>query len=156
MRLLHPTTLETISSNKEVDFRKATSSKKQVISHAWSEVIKFKVTNQKHPKMFIYNDYGLGVYMQMVKQYGDMTGCKFNSDLLKKYPNLYEGFLSKDGFDMLDNWFDDLYLFSDCISLYYKGINILPFIYGDDWRKLIPVESLKEISRQINKTLDKQ
>lgn len=48
-------------------------------------------------------------------------------------------------------FFDDSYLFSDACSLYFKGINIFPDIFGDQWRKYVPVENYKEILRQINK-----
>jgi len=154
MRLLHPETLRIIAE-ENVDFSNATSSRKQVISHAWSEVLKFKATEQTHPKMFIHNDYNLGVYMSVVKIYGDIAGCNFNEELLKKYSNLYIGYTSFNDRGLLE-YFDVNYLFSDAVSLYFKGINILPFIFGDKWRKYVPVESLTEIHRQVTKTLGKE
>lgn len=154
MRLLHPETLAILAEG-DVDFSKATSSQKQTISHAWSEVIKFKATNQKHPKMFIDNDYFLGVYMNVVKLYGDLLGCKFNPELLEKYPQLHEKLMNSTSEDvraLTEKYFDDNYLFSDTVSLYFKGVNIFPNIFGHQWRKYIPVESYDEILRQINKT----
>lgn len=53
-------------------------------------------------------------------------------------------------------YFDDNYLFSDAVSLYLKGVNIFPDIFGDQWRKYAPIISLKEIYRVVGKTLEKE
>ena len=89
MRLLHPITIMTIANNDSITY--GTSSRKQIIAHAWVEVIKH---------------------------------------------------------------FDDLYLMSDCVSLQYKGCNIGEFIFPN-WSKIVPVNSLTEIARQINKTTER-
>ena len=79
MRLLHPETLRTVSMVcKDEDFDKATSSRKQIISHAWSEMLKFKATNQIHLKMFIHDEYEQGLYMKMVYTFGKVVGCNLD------------------------------------------------------------------------------
>jgi len=47
---------------------------------------------------------------------------------------------------------------SDACYLYFKGYDIFPFIFEEEdrSRKMIPVESLEEIRKQINKTLFKK
>ena len=52
--------------------------------------------------------------------------------------------------------FDDDYLFSDAVSLYLKGVNIFPKIFGDKWEKYCPIISLNEIKRVVTKTIDKR
>lgn len=78
-----------------------------------------------------------------------------NRELLYKYPVVAEGY--EKGWHQSEQYekFDENYLFSDCMSLYLKGLNIFKYIYGDDWRRIVPIESLKEIQRVINKTLSK-
>lgn len=169
MRLLHPETIRIIAT-EDIDFSGATVSRRQVLSHAWSEVLKYMATKQEHPKMFIKDEFDLGVYLKYVYIYATRVGCKFKPEVVDKYPTLKEGFCDTETSDLeLDSCieyledhyickgrFDDNYLFSDCISLYLKGVNIMPFTYGDDWRRLVPIESLKEIYRVVGKTLDKR
>lgn len=160
MRLLHPRTLEIISQEMtSVEFLNATVSRKQVVSHAWSECLKYLATRQKHPKMFL-DDFTLGCYMYAVRYHGMMIGCNLNGKLIEKYPVVLNGYnhVLKDGYyieDLLMD-FDDNYLFSDAVSLYLKGVNIFPYIFGDEWRKYVPIENLKEIHRVVGKTLDKK
>ena len=78
MRLLHPQTLVTIATSNELDFTKSTASRKQAISHAWSEILKYLATRQTHPKMFL-DDIKLGNYAKLVYLYGIQIGCNFNS-----------------------------------------------------------------------------
>jgi len=161
MRLLHPETIRIIAEEK-VDFKNATSSKRQVLAHAWAEVVKFKAQTKSHPKMFIDNDVHLGFYMSWVYLWGTMAECKLNPDVLNKYPDLREAFdlanTDNEGWslDKIDQYFDENYLFSDCVSLYYKGINIFPFVFRENWQKYCPVINLKEVSRQIDKTMNKK
>lgn len=163
MRLLHYKTIEIITNN-ELDYSKSTVTSKTILSHAWSEVFKHVKTRQKHPKMFFSNDHEYGSYLAYVYQNSLKTGNKFKLEVLEKYkvshPNFYKGFIDYniEGIGINANllqYFDDLYLFSDCNSLYYKGLNVFPEVYGDKWRKYIPVESRAEILRQLNKTIDK-
>ena len=153
MRLLHPRTIKIIA-NEDVDFSKSTSSKKLALSHAWSEIIKFKSQTKSHPKVFIDNDFDLGCYMAFIYQENKNVGCKFDDSKLEKFEELFMGYVSC-AISRINKYFDDTYLFSDCVSLYFKGVNIFPFVFGKDWRKYCPVISLEEINRQINKTLKK-
>lgn len=159
MRLLHPTTIKTITvSVKLSEFNNATISKRSVLSHAWSEVLKYMATKQNHPKMFIDEEHTLGYYMRLLYDMGTSVGCNMNATHLTKYDDLYYGFCTfhhTDDLPELMSYFDDNYLFSDCVSLYFKGFNLFKHVYGYEWRKLVPVESLKEIKRQVDKTLSK-
>jgi hypothetical protein len=141
------------------DFNKATVSRRSVLSHAWSEVLKYMATKQKHPKMFITNEYELGTYLKYLKYYGELVGCNMNVEHLTKYDDLYIGFcyldLRKDTY-YTHHLFDNDYLFSDAVSLYLKGVNIMKYIYGSEWRKLVPIESLDEIYRVVGKTIEKR
>ena len=115
--------------------------------------------------MFIQNDYDLGIYLSVVYEFATKKGCKFNLDKIKNLnKNIRDGFY--DHFyatpsvktrkeRRLNKYFDDNYLFSDATSLYFKGINIFPYLFPKDHRKYIPVENHKEIVRQCNKTLNK-
>ncbi|MFA8451774.1 MAG: hypothetical protein ACEPOW_13855 [Bacteroidales bacterium] len=152
MRLLHPKTLEIASKRKYIP--------KTVLSHAWSEVFKYLATGQKHPKVFITDEYYLGVYMSMVYEMSQIRGCNFDKSKINNYSKEFSrGFREELSSDhimiMYTAYFDDNYLFSDACSLYFKGINIFPDIFGDEWRKYVPVESHKEIHRQITKTINK-
>ena len=102
MRTLHPESLRIIARVcEELDFEKATVSRKQIISHAWSEILKYLATRQSHPKMWI-NDEELGVYTRIVKTYGDIVGCNLDEGLLKKYDNVACGyFISAKLFSLL-------------------------------------------------------
>jgi hypothetical protein len=148
MRTLHPQTINIASNN---------SIPKTVLSHAWAEVFKFYMSKQKHPKMFIDNDFLMGVYLKYIYLKSLKRGCNFDKDKIKSLPsNVLLGFNNYNTNlkqELLNTYFDDSYLFSDACSLYYKGINIFPDIYGNNWRKYVPVESIKEIKRQIDKTL---
>lgn len=153
MRLLHPKTLEIAANRKDIP--------KTVISHAWSEVFKFVKSGQKHPKMFIEDEYHLGLYLKVVYYYGKLKGCNFDKEKIKGLPGEIQiGFNCSIDPEwathiLLRNYFNASYLFSDSCSLYFKGINIFPDICGDEWRKYVPVESHKEILRQITKTVNK-
>jgi len=151
---MHPRTIKIIATEDKIDFTKATSSRRQVISHSWAEVIKFKSQTGSHPKIFIDDDFDLGVYSRYVYECNKTIGCKLNPEKLERFEELFAGFTSC-ATSRLNKYFDDNYLFSDCVSLYFKGINIFPFVFGDAWRKYAPVISLKEIQRQVTKTLAK-
>lgn len=150
MRLLHPTTLAIASRRDDIP--------KTVISHAWSEVFKMYGSGQSHPKMFLDSDYDYGLYLRLVYRFGIAKGCNLDIDKVAKLPQgVNDGFNSMDSraFMFLDNFTNDTnYLFSDACSLYYKGINIFPDIFGGEWRKYVPVESHKEILRQVTKTYE--
>lgn len=176
MRLLHTKTLQIVALDmKDEEFVNATSSRKQIISHCHSEILKYLATRgeKAHPKMFINNDRRLGQYVRIVKQYADIVGNTMNLEHYKKYPEVYNGIFSfhEDGVSGArtihgtEFWFNDKYslspfdshyLFSDAVSLYFKGVNIFPYIYGTQWRKYVPIENLKEIYRVVGKTLDKK
>lgn len=158
MRLLHPVTIRTIAHMDASEFKNATVSQRQILSHAWSEVFKFIGQDKPHPKVFISDQTTLGTYLRRVYDYGLIVGCKMNKDLLNKDIEMHNGFYNQcwQYTDQLMSNFDDNYLFSDAVSLYFKGVNIFPSLYGDKWRKLVPVESLQEIQRQITKTLSKE
>lgn len=164
MRLLHPETLRIVATQcTDEDFKRATVTRKTVTSHAWSEVLKFLATRQIHPKMWLSDD-ELGIYMQIAKYHGDVIGCVLDEKLLNKYSKVIDMYLSSNYERALltiqeyeeDFKFDDNYLFSDCMSLYFKGLNIFKYVYGDDWRRIVPVESLDEIQRQVTKTIEKR
>ena len=157
MRLLHPKTLEIISKRDDIS--------KAHIARVWSEIFKWKASGQKHPKMFINNDYDLGMYMSLVYKAGVSRGCLLDPYKVLKGKtsvrdglclNIQKGFCAGVSFFARAKYFNDNHLFSDACSLYYKGINIFPDIFGDEWRKYVPVESHKEILRQVTKTLNKQ
>lgn len=153
MRLLHPKILEIVANRPDLP--------KTIISHAWSEVFKFKGSGQKHPKMFIDDDYDLGVYLGIVYWCGEKHGCKLDKNKIFSLNNeIQKGFTELNILTLIehfdsDKYFNDNYLFSDLCSLYYKGYNLFPNVFGDDWRKYVPVESLKEIKRQVDKTISK-
>ena len=161
MRLLSPLTLEIVSNMNDAEFKNATISRKTVISHAWSECLKFLATKQIHPKMYLDGE-ELGQYMAVVKYYGDVVGCNLNAGHLMKYDEVYYGFayassdIERYILQVSKQHFDDIYLFSDAISLYFKGLNIMPHIYGDDWRRYVPIENLKEIHRVVGRAIGKE
>lgn len=168
MRLLHPRTIKILASHPEFP--------KTHLAHCWSECFKYLASGQKHPKMFIDNDIDFGMYLGYLYYeagtfgWKSSAGCKLDGEKIKKlrkpiidaFDKMFDYLISYrdtgesnhlDGF--LNKYFDDNYLFSDACSLYFKGINIFPDIFGDQWRKYVPVESLKEIKRQVDKTLSK-
>lgn len=106
-------------------------------------------------------DKELGVYMLFLYKLGSEIGCKFDIEKIKKYPFVYDSFsdnyyrtISYIGDKIMSfGGFTDDYLFSDCISLYFKGANIMPYIYGEDWCRLVPIENLEEVFRVVSKTL---
>jgi hypothetical protein len=153
MRLLHPRTLEICAMRDDIP--------KTVLSHAWSEVFKYIASGKKHPKMFLNSKTLLFYYLGFVYKFGTDKGCNFDKN---KVPKSYKSDFNRGRRDVcdysccrflngleIDFAFDDDYLFSDACSLYYKGINIFPDIFGDDWRKYVPVESRVEIIRQLLK-----
>lgn len=159
MRLLHPQTLFTLVTSKGLDFTKSTVSRKQAISHSWSEVLKYLATRQEHPKMWL-DDEHLGVYAKLVYIYGLQIDCNFNSSHLEKYSLVYDHFCSTETIRfanvILSSMFDELYLMSDCASFHMKGLNLGEVIFGKNkWRRIVPIESLNEIIRVSNKTIDK-
>ena len=169
MRILHPKTVELVATADDSVFKNATVSRKQIISHAWSEVFKYYSTVRNHPKMFISNKKHIGYYLYGIFAIGTKIGCQLDKEKIRQlddeiertFFNKYNYYLSvlkhHGGFDFrLDDYFDSTYLFSDLISLYYKGVNLLPMAFGKEWRKYIPVESRKEIIRQCEKTLKKE
>lgn len=145
MRQLHPTTINIATSNKYP---------KTILSHAWAEVFKYLASKQNHPKVFIKNPVHLGRYLRIVYNASIIRGCNFDVTKINKLSGeVQQGF--NDSTVKIDHYFDDNYLFSDACSLYFKGVNIFPEIFSDQWRKYVPVESLEEIQRQVNKTLNK-
>lgn len=159
MRLLHPQTLFTLATSNELDFTKSTVSRKQAISHAWSEVLKFLATRQPHPKMFL-DEIKLGNYAKLVYLYGTEIGCNFNREFLEKYPLVFKEFnyitsISHANRELFYS-FDELYLMSDCVSFHMKGLNLGESVYGKNkWRKICPIEGLQEIVRVTQKAIDK-
>jgi len=150
MRQYHPKTLEILSSHTDMPKRFSCS--------AWSEVFKWKASGKSHPKCFIKYDFDLGVYLRIVYDLAISKGCNLDKGKIKSLSiKVQDGFNDGNDYDkeVLLKLFDDNYLFSDAVSLYFKGINIFPDIFGDKWRKYVPVESHKEIARQVNKTLSK-
>ena len=157
MRLLHPETLQIVAEElNDDDFKNATVTRKTVISHAWAEVFKYLSTRQTHPKMFL-SDGHLGYYMKLVYLYGTNIGCNFDESKLVKFDDVWYNYLKYDCLatleHSLEDEFDSCYLFSDAVSLYFKGLNIVPYIFGEDWRRYVPIENLKEIYRVVGKTL---
>ena len=131
MRLLSPETLRIVSTLcKDSDFDNATVSRKQIVSHAFTEQLKFLASGKSHPKCFITNHEHLGKYLHLVKHYGDIVGCNLNIENLMKYDLVYIGFCDvysvDDALCYVDEYFDRDYLFSDAVSLYFKGVNIFP------------------------------
>lgn len=160
MRLLHPTTLRIVATELEdSEFDKATVSRKQIISHAWSECLKWLATGHSHPKMFIDDMEDFGKYMKLVKYYGNIVGCNLNEQHVVKYDDVWFGYLQWDSWqfleDSLEQYFDFSYSVSDAMSLYLKGANLYPYLYGEEWRKYVPIENLNEIYRVVGKTLGK-
>jgi hypothetical protein len=112
------------------------------------------------------NDIQLGVYARVVKTYGNIVDCNLDEELLNKYNDVAHGYFNlattlKVASEIIECnnqsfKFDDNYLFSDCTSLYFKGINIFQYVYGDDWRRLLPIENLDEIRRVVGKTIEKR
>lgn len=139
---------------EQLDFNKATVTQKTVISHAYCEVLKYLATRQPHPEMFLGSDYNYGQYLKFVSDIAEQVGCRFNYDNIQKYPEVWDGFCDKLDRDKLFGYFDELYLFSDCLSLHMKGLDV-GYVLFDNWRKLVPIESLKEIQRVTTKTLEK-
>jgi hypothetical protein len=152
MRQYHPTTLRILSERRDIPKRFSCS--------VWSEVFKWKASGQKHPKCIIDNNYALGLYLRLVYKLATNKQCSLDRDKIKFLSQeTQDGFNTITSADALKNilseYFDSNYLFSDACSLYFKGINIFPDIFGDEWRKYCPVISLKEIKRQVDKTLSK-
>jgi hypothetical protein len=155
MRLYHPRTLEIFASRPDIPKRYSCS--------AWSEIFKWKAGGKSHPKMFLLRDFKLGVYMRFVYDRATKKGCALDKSKLEKLgKTVLLGFNGGCYYITNDKKrymfltycdFDNNYLFSDACSLYYKGINIFPDIFGDQWRKYVPVESHKEIIRQCEKTV---
>jgi hypothetical protein len=144
MRLYHPTTLKILSERADIPKRYSCS--------VWSEIFKWKASGKPHPKCFIEDDYNLGCYIRLVYNLAIKKGCKLDINKIKKLSYKINRGFSQTMYEIYyQEYFDDNYLFSDACSLYFKGINIFPDIFGDEWRKYIPVESYKEILRQINK-----
>lgn len=147
MRLYHPRTLQIFASRKDIPKRYSCS--------AWSEIFKWKASGKSHPKMFIDDDYDLGAYLHFAYDWAVFKGCKLDFGKIKKLDiDMQIGFNHYVDYNF-DKYFDDNYLFSDACSLYFKGINIFPDIFGDEWRKYVPVESHKEIKRQVDEYLNK-
>jgi hypothetical protein len=173
MRLLHPATLFFASFDQIP---------KTVISHAWSELFKWKASKKQHPKMFLRID-EIGKYLAILLFVSSIRDVKLHPEKIDKtfgkrffareveplgevikdeIRNLYKDATLLNGLQssMNDYWnadiecFDDHYLFSDACSLYYKGVNIFPYIFESDWRKYVPVESHEEILRQVTKTIN--
>lgn len=150
MRLLHPRTLEIIAKADNKIFKNATVSKKQIISHAWSEVLKYLAQDKSHPKMFFNNEDEYHIYLHYIYALNKIKNVGCNLDFEKintKYIGVY------DNTHIINKFFNNEYLFSDAVSLYFKGVNIFPKIYGDEWRRYVPIENLEEIFRVVGKTL---
>jgi len=114
--------------------------------------------------MFLNVDFELGIYMRFVYNEAIKKGCSLDRLKVKSLGNIILHGFERGNCDEMGEGgqymfltcsdFDNNYLFSDACSLYYKGINIFPDIFGDKWRKYVPVESHKEIVRQCNKFLN--
>lgn len=115
---------------------------------------KTKSTNifgTKSTNIFGYDPFAIGIDSIVISEqsslnnipYADCNNFQYLISCIKRGGNL----------KIFENFFNDDYLLSDACSLYYKGINIFPDIYGDQWRKYIPVENHKEILRQVLKTI---
>ena len=147
MRLLHPRTLEIAAERDDIP--------KTVISHVWAEIYKWHASGQKHPKVFITDIYDIGCYMRHVYKCGIKKRCNLDKNKIKNLGDrASRGFTNKSKF--YEVYFDDNYLFSDATSLYLKGINIFPDIFGDQWKKYAPIISLKEIQRVVGKTIERK
>lgn len=169
MRLLHPKTLDIVGHMKDEEFQSSTLSKKLIYSHSWSECFKFVKSGKEHPKMFI-NYANIVTYLLELHNKNDIysVGCNMNYNLIYTLNDYLDGeYINdliwyynegspEDEVSCLEDKFDRDYLISDANSLYYKGVNIFPHIYGENWHKYCPVISLKEIKRQVDKTLDKR
>lgn len=153
MRLLHPRTIQILAEHAD-ELPRA----RQSLAHCWAEIFKWKSSGKKHPKQFIDDDRYLGSYLGYLYE-ESRNVCKLDAG---KIPNL--GVVIAKEF-ILKRWdfklyfttdpFCDPYLFSDACSLYFKGCNVFPYIFGYEWKKFVPVESLEEILRQVTKTLKK-
>ena len=154
MRLLHPSTIKYVIEADESVFKNATSSRKQILSHVWSEVFKYFGSEKQHPKVsFLKAEYLLAYLDDLYLKINGLVRCdeKKLENLKNKYRKINKCMDFRYHLE-----FDDNYLFSDLVSLYFKGVNLFPQRFGDDWRKYVPVESLKEIKKQVDKTLDKR
>ena len=149
MRLLHPRTIQILASHPEFP--------KTHLAHCWAECFKYLASGQKHPKMFINDNRTLGKYLRFVYEYGIKAGCNLDKEKIKSLPIAIQTGFNKEDYSYITSsyYFDNNYLFSDACSLYFKGINIFQDIFGDEWEKYCPVISLKEIKRQVDKTLSK-
>jgi hypothetical protein len=160
MRLMHTETINIVAKlMKDEEFTNSTVSRKQFLSHCWSEVLKYLATRQEHPKMWL-SDFELGLYMKQIMLFNQFVECNLNEQHLIKYDEVWYGYLrpyTEDNIKkVLSDSFDSNYLFSDAVSLYFKGLNIFPYIFGDDWRKYVPIENLSEIHRVVGKAMDKK
>ena len=148
-----------MATSQELQFENSTISRKQAISHGWSEILKYLATKQSHPKMFL-DDIKLGNYAKLVYLYGTEIGCNFNSEFLEKYPLVFNEFnyitsVSHANRELFCS-FDELYLMSDCVSFHMKGLNLGEIVYGKNkWRKICPIEGLAEIVRVTQKAIYK-
>lgn len=148
MRLYHPKTLRILAQRKDISKRFSVT--------AWSEIFKWVASGKPHPKMFIDNLYDLGAYLRLVYNLAQAKDCNLDITKIKSLGSEIE-----DGFnetvypfwEVEKHYFDNNYFFSDLCSLYYKGVNLFPDAFKKNWRKYVPVESHKEIHRQITKTL---
>jgi hypothetical protein len=156
MRLLHPRTVQILATHAD-----ELPHARRSLASCWAEIFKWKASGQKHPKQFITDDKTLGVYLFWlwtnalgICNLDDSNVKKLGKEVLYGWNIFFVGKFLQD-FIYSAKEFDDFYLFSDACSLYFKGCNIFPYIFGDEWRKYVPVESLKEIQRQVTKTLNK-
>lgn len=149
MRLYHPKTLQILASRPDIPLRYSTS--------VWSEIFKWKSSNKSHPKVFIYNDTDVGVYLRYCYDLATNKGAKLDKTKILKLNQLindgFNNYSLSDLHRMTIQYFDKDYLFSDAVSLYLKGINIFPDIFGVSWKKYCPIISHKEIVRVVNKHL---
>ena len=102
-----------------------------------NDLVKVKSSTVDRLKVFVDSTYELGTFDRWIEHltnYGSL-------------PTLEAA---------VGNQFGDLYVFSDLTSLYFKGVNLFPAIFGDQWRKYVPVESREEIRRQLDKTINKK
>jgi hypothetical protein len=156
VRQLHPRTLEILANNDEYPA--------YPISHCWSEVFKWLGSRQNHPKVFIIKEYDLGVYLAYIYNMNALKNrCLLDKNKINNLSTkLQLGFKNYYGINggyvpgLFSVYFNDNHLFSDVCSLYYKGINIFPEIFGDDWKQYCPVISHKEIIRQCEKAVGRE
>ena len=149
MRLLHPKTLEICSTKDSIP--------KYRITRLWCDVLTHVKGSVISDRFFFDTLYDFGLYMKIVKKYGDIKGITFDEDAIlfdTAYPTEFvNGYTSSLNELDIDKYFDDNYLLIDAVILYYGGINIFEDLFPEDPEKYLPMKYLRDIIRRCNKTL---